>query len=236
MDFQARMNALSTGDKVVGAGLLVALISLFLPWYGFSFGGFSYSESGFYGVGWVYLLLLLASAVYWGMKVFAPDANAFKQVSSVGKRPDGSGGIGHWQVFLGGGVIMFLFSLIYYFSNVSGTGLSIRFGWFVGLIGAILIAVGGFMARDAGAGFGLGAPSTGSQSASTIPSSPPPPPAPPPPAPVDTNVNAVPPTAMNEPTQPAPAPVDPSMDETPPTVMNEPTQSAPPPEPTEPAS
>jgi hypothetical protein len=220
MDFQARMNALSTGDKVVGAGLLIALISLFLPWYGWSvnagaFGSLGGSESGFYGVGWVYLLLLLACAVYWGMKVFAPDADAFKQVSSVGKRPDGSGGIGHWQVFLGAGVVMFLFSLIYYFSNISGSGTGysygVRWGWFIGLIGAIVIAVGGFMARDAGAGFGLGAPSTGSRAASTLPSSPPPPTAPPPAAPVDTNVNAGPPTT------------------------NEPAQSTPPQEPTEPA-
>ena len=52
MDFQARMNALSTGDKVVGGGLLVSLIALFLPWYSVSvsfgtIGSGSASVNGF---------------------------------------------------------------------------------------------------------------------------------------------------------------------------------------------
>ena len=159
------------------------------------------------------------------MKVFSPDAEAFKQVAAMGKKPDGSGGIGHWMVFLGAGIIMFFFSAldVLTYPAPSGTGISAgpSWGFFVALIGAIAVGVGGFMARDAGSGFGLGAISMGSGSSSassstspsSTPSAPPPPPPSPPtasvdvsaPSPVDINVDASPPPAVNEPAQPAPA-------------------------------
>lgn len=49
---------------VIGAGG-VALICLFLPWYGVSSGPFSVSESGFStGYGWLGALLIIASGLY----------------------------------------------------------------------------------------------------------------------------------------------------------------------------
>lgn len=259
MDFQARMNALSTGDKVIGAGLLVSLISLFLPWYSVSyslgsFGSGTGSVNGFQGVGWIYLLVLLASAVYWAIKVFTPEAEAFKQVSALGKAPDGSGGIGHWMLFLGAGIIMLLFAAIdvLTYPSTSGPGYSAgpAWGFFVALIGAIAIAVGGFMARDAGAGFGLGALSTGAPVSPSTPGSSPSPPTPPPPAPVDPNIGTGAPPVANEPAPP-PSPADPIQptvmaepspptptpaDEIPPTVVIEPGPQASAEDPTKPAS
>jgi hypothetical protein len=65
---QFDINKLDTSDRiVVGAGLL-ALICMFLPWYGFSglLGGASYS--GFSsGWGWIGALLIVAAAVYLAM-------------------------------------------------------------------------------------------------------------------------------------------------------------------------
>ncbi len=59
------MKKLSTTDKLVAGAGVVALISLFLPWYGVSSGVFSNSVSGFSsGYGWIGALLIVAAAVY----------------------------------------------------------------------------------------------------------------------------------------------------------------------------
>lgn len=59
------MKALSTADRVVGAASLVALVSLFLPWYGASAFGFSASVSGLAtSYGWLGALLVVAAGAY----------------------------------------------------------------------------------------------------------------------------------------------------------------------------
>ena len=59
------INRYSTQEKVLGGAALVALIALFLPWYGFSAGGFSASVSGWStNYGWLGGLLLIAAGVY----------------------------------------------------------------------------------------------------------------------------------------------------------------------------
>ncbi len=56
---------LSTADRVVAITAAIALIALFLPWYGWSGFGYSYSVSGFSsGYGWLGALLILAVGVY----------------------------------------------------------------------------------------------------------------------------------------------------------------------------
>jgi len=56
---------LSTVDKVLVGAAIVALISLFLPWWGVSAGGFSASVSGFStSYGWLGALLIVAAGVY----------------------------------------------------------------------------------------------------------------------------------------------------------------------------
>src|SRR5688572_8513976 len=63
----ARMDTsrLTTGDMIAGAGGIVLLISLFLPWYGVSvdIAGFSASESGsgWQALGFIDILLFLVS-------------------------------------------------------------------------------------------------------------------------------------------------------------------------------
>jgi hypothetical protein len=56
---------LSTLDRVLVGSSALALISLFLPWYGVSAGGFSASVSGFStSYGWLGALLIVAAGVY----------------------------------------------------------------------------------------------------------------------------------------------------------------------------
>ena len=52
-------------DRVVAITSAVALISMFLPWYGASVLGFSASVNGFgSGYGWIGALLILAAGIY----------------------------------------------------------------------------------------------------------------------------------------------------------------------------
>ncbi|MCU1363443.1 MAG: hypothetical protein JWM55_1271 [Acidimicrobiaceae bacterium] len=56
---------LSTTDRVIAITALIALISLFLPWYSWSGGGYSASAGGFStGYGWLGALLVVAAGVY----------------------------------------------------------------------------------------------------------------------------------------------------------------------------
>lgn len=59
------LKKLSTIDKVVVGAAAVALIAMFLPWYGASSGVFGASVSGFgSGYGWIGAVLVLAAGVY----------------------------------------------------------------------------------------------------------------------------------------------------------------------------
>ncbi|MGH9019431.1 MAG: hypothetical protein ACRDV0_00200 [Acidimicrobiales bacterium] len=52
-------------DRIVVITAAIALVSLFLPWYGYSSGAFSASVSGFStGYGWLGALLIIAAGVY----------------------------------------------------------------------------------------------------------------------------------------------------------------------------
>lgn len=59
------INKYSTQEKVLGGAAIVALIALFLPWYGASVGSFSASVSGWHtSYGWFGGLLLVVAGVY----------------------------------------------------------------------------------------------------------------------------------------------------------------------------
>ena len=58
--FAFDLNRLSRVDQVVGASSLILLITLFLPWFGVSLGGYSASESGFDAHGYLIIPLLTA--------------------------------------------------------------------------------------------------------------------------------------------------------------------------------
>lgn len=56
---------MSTTDRVISITALLALISLFLPWYSWSGGGYSVSAGAFgSGFGWLGALLVIVAGVY----------------------------------------------------------------------------------------------------------------------------------------------------------------------------
>jgi hypothetical protein len=56
---------LSTTDRVIAITALIALITLFLPWYGWSGDGYSVSVGAFSsGYGWLGALLVILAGVY----------------------------------------------------------------------------------------------------------------------------------------------------------------------------
>ena len=61
--FAFDLNRLSRVDQVIGVSSLILIITLFLPWFGVSLGGYSASESGFDAHGYLIIPLLTAIAL-----------------------------------------------------------------------------------------------------------------------------------------------------------------------------
>lgn len=142
------LNKLSTGDKVIGAGAIVYLIAMFLPWYGVDvdFGG-SYSNSGWsYFLGGILPLILIAAVV---------AVIAIKKFSPQTKLPELP--IPWSQAILGAagaaGVLVLLRLVIGSdkIAGIGNTGFSLdrKYGLFVALIGAVAVAVGAFLKYQA---------------------------------------------------------------------------------------
>lgn len=68
--FSLDLRRLSQVERVVGGASVVVLISLFLPWFGFSGDGGSFSVSGVTAHGYLYLALILTLAIvaYLGLR------------------------------------------------------------------------------------------------------------------------------------------------------------------------
>jgi len=180
MDPQARLKSLSTADMVTGGALLLALIAAFFHWITVSVnaGVFSASgsESAFHDWGWLYLLAWLAGTAYWGLKVFAPDAEVLKSIP-----------LPAWQALIGAGVLMLIGVLLDLTAipsvpyGSSGIGL----GWILGLIASLGVVVGGYLERHPEAAAALSARvssmssgmTSGSSTPAPAPSAPPTPPA-----------------------------------------------------------
>ena len=58
--FAFDLKRLSRVDQVIGGASMILIITLFLPWFGVSFGGYSASESGFDAHGYLFIPLLTA--------------------------------------------------------------------------------------------------------------------------------------------------------------------------------
>jgi hypothetical protein len=134
-------------------GLIVALIAVFLPWYSVSAScggvvgcaGFNYSASVgalSYWTGWLFFLALLVGLVLLVLRLFAPQVAvpALPQSDAMLFTIIG--------VFMA--VMVILWLLLGSGSTVSGPGYSAgpSFGLFVGLIAAVIVAIGGFLKRS----------------------------------------------------------------------------------------
>jgi hypothetical protein len=123
---------LSTADRVIAVAALIALISLFLPWYGYSssFGGAS--VSGFStSYGWLGALLVVAAGVY--LVLLRSGANMPKT------------SIGPAVIVLGASAIGTIIVAIRWLTLPSGSGgaggFSYSYGARIGIIIALVAAI-----------------------------------------------------------------------------------------------
>jgi len=58
--FRLDLGRLSRAEQIIGAACLLVIISSFIPWFGFSDPGFSYSEIGVSSHGYLVIALLIA--------------------------------------------------------------------------------------------------------------------------------------------------------------------------------
>jgi hypothetical protein len=170
---------LSNGDIAVGAGLIIGLIALFLPWYSYSSsdngiagvtGGFSYSGSvsGLnYWTGWFFFLAVLVGLALIILRTFVPSV-------AIPALP-----LNDSMTYIVVGAVMAVAALLWLVigapASFSGPGYSagVSFGLFIGVITGIVVAVGGFLKKSDPQ------PATKPLSAYQTPTSTPPPPPPP---------------------------------------------------------
>jgi len=119
------LRRLSRTDQVVGGASLTVLISLFLPWFGFSSDGASYSISGTTAHGFLAIVLILAVLIIvylllrsWDkFPVNLPDAR---------------------RLLIVGTALQFFLVLVGFFDGISG--LSWQIGAYLALIGSAAAA------------------------------------------------------------------------------------------------
>jgi len=139
----ARLQSLSTGNKVVAGSLVLALISMFLPWYGWSYGAYGATTSGFHNFGLLYFLFWLITAAFWSIR-------AFDLPVELPGLP-----LVDWQLYIIGGFVMLCSGLLYYVNVPSGSitaGVAsvhwgVSFGWWIALIAAAGVIAGGWLSR-----------------------------------------------------------------------------------------
>jgi hypothetical protein len=138
-----RINALSTGEKlIVGAGILI-LIASFLPWYEIDFGlegigDLSVSRNGWESPGAIWSILATLIGVAMAGSIVAMR---FGNVAL----PDLGGSMTWGMLYLGGGVVAVLCILIKLLDESS----YLAFGFYLGIIAAIALAAGGYMLYSA---------------------------------------------------------------------------------------
>jgi hypothetical protein len=135
-----KINALSTGEKLVGAaGILLFLDSLILPWYkvSFSFAGFagsSVSRSGWESPGaiWSIIAALIGLALF-GVIVLTKFTTV--------QMPALPQGITWGMVYLGGSALAVLCIIIKWINENS----YISYGFWLGFILALVMLAGGYL-------------------------------------------------------------------------------------------
>jgi hypothetical protein len=126
--FRLDLHRLSRVDQTVGGATLIVLISLFLPWFGFSALGESFSASGTTSHGYLVLVVILAVLMI-AYLILRAGWDEFPL----------SLPIAHAPLLLIGTGLQFLLVLIGFF-DVPGTGLSWEIGAYLAMIGSVTAA------------------------------------------------------------------------------------------------
>jgi hypothetical protein len=142
---------LGTADILVGAGLVLGLITTFLPWYSVSFNcnglptcaglSTSSSVSGFnYWSGVLFFIFVLIGLALFVLRTFVPTVNlpAMPLTDAM--------------LYMVIGLLMVLMAVIYLIATpggTSGAGFSAgaSFGLWIGIITGVAVAAGGFLKR-----------------------------------------------------------------------------------------
>ncbi len=132
------LSKLSPNNMIAGGGALVALINIFLPWYGVNFDGFSDSSNA---VG--------AGLLAWFPSLLVVAAGVLIVLDRLGVFTAKVGGLAIQQlamVLAGVGFVLILLKLL---TDNDFT----KFGIYLGLIAAAATAAGAFLSgKDAGVG------------------------------------------------------------------------------------
>ncbi|MGD0895806.1 MAG: hypothetical protein ABSA08_07355 [Acidimicrobiales bacterium] len=114
-------------DRIVGIATFVLFISLFLDWFGVSFGIYSAAESGLSAHGYLYIDLILCLLILIYLVIKASfDEMPFKLP------------VAEDMLFFGATGINFLLVLIGFLLKPGGSAVGWRYGAFIGLIAAIV--------------------------------------------------------------------------------------------------
>jgi hypothetical protein len=126
------MKRWSQAERTAAIATLVLFISLFLPWYTYSYGLGSVSVDGLWH-GWMYIVFLVSLAIL----VYLVARAGFREMPF--KMP-----VSGDQLLLVGSAINLVLTVIAFVDKPGGVGFSgIGWGWgaFVGLIAAVVAAV-----------------------------------------------------------------------------------------------
>jgi hypothetical protein len=133
-----RFMALSVGAKIILVAGVVLFIDGFLPWYKVSFQIFgesvSASRNGWESPGAIWSVLAVLVGLAMAVLV------VLKDLTDV-QIPDNVGGVSWPRIFLGGGLATLLLLVIKFLNESSHLG----FGFYLGFLAAIALAVAGFM-------------------------------------------------------------------------------------------
>ena len=127
--------ALGIGEKIIIVAAVVLFIDGFLPWYSIDLGPFgSATRSGWQSPGAIWSMLAVLIGLAMGGAVI------LKGLTEV-EIPDNVGGFSWPRILLGGGVAALVLLVVKLLNESSYLG----FGFYLGIICAAALAVGGFL-------------------------------------------------------------------------------------------
>ncbi|MFN2592170.1 MAG: hypothetical protein ABR532_04980, partial [Candidatus Dormibacteria bacterium] len=154
MAINANLRRMTTGDKVIGAGLLVMLIASFLPWISVSLGyplgtDLNVSANGYHSWGFLFWVATYVLIAFWIIRVLIPEMVPMPTLP-----------VHDALVYIVGGVIAVVGAVLYHVHD-TGSFTSIGYGWYIALAGALAVIIGGVLKqkdpRGLGGGGGYGA-------------------------------------------------------------------------------
>jgi len=132
-------------ERVIAAGLILGIISLYLPWLGFTagggpfdlFGGAGFPGFANWGIG--YFIAWLVASLLLSLRTVCRDAADDLELP-----------VADWYIFGACGTLMGLFALTtleLFFPGGWAQLSHLRYGWWLGMLAAILVVAGALSMR-----------------------------------------------------------------------------------------